>query len=341
LIGGLLVEHASWRWVFYVNLPLGLLALSALRLRFPAVAVEAPRHGLDLLGAGLLAAATAGVMLVCIWGGQRYAWGSAAVVSLFAGTALLSLLVVLRERRAADPIVPIALLRTRPVAVASAALFLTTAALFAVNVFVPLFLQTTTGATPIDAGLLLVPMMIGITVSTTLAGRVIARTGRYKIFPIAGLALMTVALVLLAVVAKHPSRTTIGIGIAIFGLGFGVVGQVLITAVQNSVEGRQLGVAMAATSFFRALGGAIGAAVFGAVFAARTSMVSTGGAVTRVGAVAQADIVHGVQAVFLLAAPVAAVALCIVLLLKEVPLRGPQQAPRRTNATAQPRPSRS
>ncbi len=180
LIGGLLVQHASWRWVFYVNLPLGLLALSGLRRRFGAVVVQDGSRALDYLGAALLAGATSGLMLVCIWGGQRYAWESATILSLIAGTLLLSLLLVVRERRAGDPIVPIALLRTRVVAVASAALFLTTAALFAVNVFVPLYLETTTGATPIQAGLLLVPMMIGITVSTMLAGRIIARTGRYK-----------------------------------------------------------------------------------------------------------------------------------------------------------------
>ena len=162
------------------------------------------------------------------------------------------------------------LLRTRSVAVASAALFLGTAALFSITVFVPLFLQTTTGASPTEAGLLLVPAMLGITVSTTLSGRAIARTGRYKRFPIAGLALMTAALVLLAALRGRPvagrhrrSR------LVVFGLGFGMVTQVLVVAVQNSVDRRELGVATATTGFFRALGGAVGAAVLGAVFAAQ------------------------------------------------------------------------
>ena len=150
-------------------------------------------------------------------------------------------------------------------AIACTALFLTTAALFAVNVFVPLYLQTTTGATPTEAGLLLVPMMLGITVSTNLAGRGIARTGRYKRYPVAGAALMTIALIELAAVAGSPSRLTIGIGLAVFGLGFGMVGQVLIVAVQNAVDRGRLGVAMAATSFSRGLGGAVGAALLGAV----------------------------------------------------------------------------
>ena len=220
---------------------------------------------------------------------------------------------VLCERRAADPIVPFELLRTGTVAIACAALFLTTAALFAVNVFVPLYLQTTTGATPTEAGLLLVPMMLGITVSTNLAGRGIARTGRYKRYPVAGAGLMTVALIELAAVAASPSRLMIGIGLAVFGLGFGMVGQVLIVAVQNAVDRSRMGVAMAATSFSRGLGGAVGAALLGAVFASRAAGSS---------AVARADVIDGVQAVFIAAAPLAAVALVAVLMLHELPLRG-------------------
>ena len=322
LLGGVLVDHASWRWVFYVNLPVGIAALVGLSLRLPAPETEAerPERPLDAVGAALLAGATSALMLTCVWGGDRYPWDSGAILGLIAATVLLSALLVVRERGAADPIVPFHLLRTRSVAVASSALFFGTAALFAVTVFVPLFLQTTTGASPTEAGLLLVPMMIGVTLSTTLSGRSIARTGRYKRFPIAGLALMTAALVLLAALAGDHSRTAVGIGLVVFGLGFGMVTQVLIVAVQNTVDRRELGVATATTGFFRAIGGALGAAVLGAVFAAGAGTRASEGGVQALGAVARADIVDAVQLVFVVAAPLAAIALIAVLRLPELRL---------------------
>ncbi len=325
LLGGLLVDQASWRWVFYLNLPLGLVALVGLRLRLPAPEPTVGRGRLDLAGGALLAGATSGLLLACVWGGTRYAWDSVAVVGPLLAAATLTTAFVARERRAADPLVPLDLLSSPAVAVASTALFLATAALFAVNVFVPLFLQTTTGASPTEAGLLLIPMMIGISLSTSVAGRTIAATGRYKRFPTAGLALMTAALVGLAVVSAHPSRVATGVALAVFGLGFGVVGQVLIVAVQNDVDRRHLGVAMSTTSFFRGLGGAIGAAVLGAVFAARTAIPASRGAdgVTRLTGTARAEVIDAVQTVFVLASAASALALLVTLLLREVPLAGP------------------
>jgi predicted MFS family arabinose efflux permease len=315
-----LVQHASWRWVFYVNLPLGALALAGLRLALPAPDVPRPTTALDVGGAVLLAGGTAAVTLACIWGGDRFAWTSPAIVALLACAVLLGLALVVRERTAADPIVPLAMLKTRAVAVSSAALFLATATLFSVTVFVPLYLQKTTGATPTQAGLLLVPAMLGITISTNVVGRAISATGRYKRYPVVGLGLMAIALGALALVAAHPSRTGVGFALALFGLGFGMVGQVLITAVQNSVDRRELGIAMATTSFFRGLGGAIGAAVFGAVFAAQSSAGASVSALSATGGTTRTDVIDGVQAVFIAAAPIALLALAIVLALREVPL---------------------
>jgi EmrB/QacA subfamily drug resistance transporter len=320
LLGGLLVDHASWRWVFYVNLPVGVVALAGLGLRLPASDGERPEKPLDALGAALLTGATSAFMLTCVWAGDRFPWDSTQILLLISATLLLGTALFVRERRAADPIVPISMIRTPTVAVASAALFLAIATMFAITVFVPLFLQATTGASPTQAGLLLIPMMLAITLSTTLSGRLISRTGRYKRFPIAGLALMTAALVLLAAFADEPSRTTTGIGIAIFGLGFGMVTQVLIVAVQNSVDRRELGVATATTGFFRALGGAVGAAVLGTVFASRSGTQASAG-VHALSIQARGEIIDAVQTVFLVAAPLAALALIVVLRLPELPLQ--------------------
>ncbi len=292
LVGGLLVEHASWRWVFYVNLPLGAAALVALSRALPAAPASADQP-LDASGAALLAGATTAFMLFCIDPG----------VPLAALAAALAVAFVARERRAVDPVVPFDMVAAPAVAIAAIALFLATAALFSVTVFVPLFLQVATGATPTEAGLLLVPMMLGTTAATILSGRAIARTGRYKRYPVTGLALMTAALLGLAAVAASRSALLVDACLLAFGAGFGLVTQVLVVAVQNAVERSRLGTATAATGFFRALGGAAGAAALGAVFAAHDG-----------------DVAEGVRIVFLCAAPLAGLALLVVLRLQEVRL---------------------
>ncbi|MEA2136029.1 MAG: hypothetical protein QOC68_3938 [Solirubrobacteraceae bacterium] len=268
LIGGLLVEHASWRWVFYVNLPVGLLALAGLWRYLPAGTREQDPRPLDLLGAGLLAVASASALLVLSWGGETLAWGSAELLGLAALAVVAGVGFAVRERRAADPVVPLAMLATPTVRVAAAGLFLVTASLFAVIVFVPVLLQVSAGLSPTNAGLLLATMTIGITGATTVAGRRIARSGRLRRLPVLGASVMAAALAGLALAAPAASPWLVVAGLMVFGAGFGLTSQLLVVAVQNGVERTRIGVATSTTAFFRAFGGASGAAGLGAVFAA-------------------------------------------------------------------------
>jgi predicted MFS family arabinose efflux permease len=229
-----------------------------------------------------------------------------------AGAALLAGWIA-RERRASDPILPLRLFRIPVFTVVSATLFLTTLAFFAVIVFMPVFLQVVTGASATRSGFLLLPLLLAATASTFASGRVISHTGRYKAFPVAGLALMTLGLLLLAQMGAGTSQAAASLLLVVFGLGFGMVSQVLTVALQNAVERHDLGIATASANLVRALGGAVGVALFGALFAG--GLEGTAG----LDAQATADALH---TVFLVAAPFAAAGLLVVLLLHEVPLRG-------------------
>jgi EmrB/QacA subfamily drug resistance transporter len=299
LVGGLLVQHASWRWVFYVNLPVGLLALAGLPRFVPAGTADGPRAPFDVLGAALLVVGSSAAMLALSLGGGTVAWGSPAVVGLAALALVAGAAFVARERRAADPVVPLALLATPTVRVASAGLFLGTAALFSATVFIPVLLQVAAGLTPTQAGLSLAAMTVGLTTATTVAGRRVARTGRLRRLPVLGAAIMAAALGGLAVAAPAADPVAIVGVLVVFGLGFGLTSQLLVVAVQNGIERTRIGVATATTSFFRAFGGAAGAAALGAVFA------GAGGPVE-----------HAVQTTWIVAAGLAA---CAALVLAALP----------------------
>jgi EmrB/QacA subfamily drug resistance transporter len=315
LLGGVLSE-LSWRWIFYVNLPIGALALTAIAatLKAPARGEGEQRPKVDYAGAGLLTAALSSLLLVTTWGGRTYAWTSAETLGLGAAAVVLLGAFIVQERRAPEPILPLRLFRDPVFTVASATLFLAGCAFFAVIVFTPTFLQLATGASPTESGLLLLPLLLSATATTALSGRVISRTGRYKAFPVAGLALMTAGLVLMSGLAADTSVLAISLMLVVFGIGFGMFTQVLVLAVQNAADRRDIGIATASTNLFRALGGSIGVALFGSVFAARLD--DLGGRVPRPEAIAES-----LGTVFTVAAPIAALALLCVLALREVPLR--------------------
>jgi EmrB/QacA subfamily drug resistance transporter len=314
LLGGLLAGELSWRWVFYVNLPIGAVAMLVIATTLQAPAVGGARPRVDYAGAALLASGLGCLLLVTVWGGRQYAWNSAEVLGLGAGAVVLLGSFLAQERRAAEPILPLRLFRDPVFSVASAALFLAGCAFFSVIVFMPLFLQLGAGASPVESGLLLLPLLLSATASTALSGRIISRTGRYKVFPVAGLGLMTVGLLLLSTLSAGTSLPVCSLMLAVFGIGFGMFSQVLVVAVQNAADRRDIGIATASTNLFRALGGSVGVALFGSIFAARLD--DWAGRVPRPEAVA-----HALGTVFTVAAPIAAAALLVVLTLREVPLR--------------------
>jgi EmrB/QacA subfamily drug resistance transporter len=270
LLGGFLTSDFSWRWIFYVNLPLGIVAFFVLAATLPTV-TERVHHVVDYLGTALLAAGLTAIVLAASLGGTSYAWGSPFIVGLAVAGVLLLAAFALAERRAAEPVLPPRLLTNRVFVVTGAVGFVVGFALFGAVTYLPLFLQVVKGATPTGSGLQLLPLMGGLLITSILSGQLITRTGRYKPFPIAGTAVMTLGLYLLSTMSPTSSRLAISLFMFILGLGLGMVMQVLILAVQNAVDYADLGVATSGATLFRSIGGSLGTAVLGAIFANRLS----------------------------------------------------------------------
>ncbi len=267
LLGGFIVDHLDWRWVFLVNVPIGIVALvvTSRVLSLPHHRVE---QRLDLIGAGLLVTGVTALLLVTAWGGSELPWRSPLIVSLGLGGTILSLLFVLRQRSAPQPIIPLGLFASRTFTLITVAGFVVGAAMFASIVFLPVFFQLVTGASATEAGLLLSPLMGGFVLTSMISGRLITRTGRYRAHPITGTVLVAVALGSMSTMDATTSRLEAGLFTAVMGVGLGLVLHNLILIAQNDVPAGDLGAATATINFSRTLGGSIGTAVFGAVMAA-------------------------------------------------------------------------
>ncbi|MBV9195524.1 MAG: MFS transporter [Solirubrobacterales bacterium] len=338
LLGGFFVDNLSWRWIFYVNLPIGLVALAVIAVAFQSVSGHV-HHRIDYVGAAVLTAGLSAIVLFTSLGGTSYGWGSPLIIALIATGAVLLMLFPIVESRAAEPILPLALFRNRTFVVTSAVGFIIGLALFGAVTFLPLYLQVVKGHSPTVSGLLITPMMGGLLVTSILSGQLISRFGQYRRFPIAGTAIATIGLFLLSRIGVSTSTGSVAIGMVVLGLGLGMVMQVLVLAVQNAVEFRYLGVATAGSTLFRQIGGSIGVSAFGAIFSSNLSreLSSRLPRGVHVTAAANPAVVHRLPAaikapyiaafaaaltpVFVTAAAVSFAAFLLSWLLRELPLR--------------------
>ena len=268
LLGGFFVDNLSWRWIFYINLPLGVVALAVISIAFRSRQTT-ERHRIDYLGTVVLAAGLSGIILYTSLGGTTYPWDAPGMLAAIVGGVALLALFPFVESRAADPILPLELFRNETFRTTSAIGFVVGFALFGSVTFVPLYLQVVKGHSPTESGLLMTPMMLGLLVTGISSGLLISRYGRYRQFPILGTAVATVGLYLLSRLGVSTPTREAALYLLILGLGLGLTMQVLVLAAQNAVDYRLLGVATSGASLARQIGGCIGVSIFGAIFSNR------------------------------------------------------------------------
>jgi EmrB/QacA subfamily drug resistance transporter len=359
LLGGWFTDGPGWRWIFWINLPIGLAALvvTSWALRLPKVRRN---HQIDYLGAATIVAAISSLLLYLSWRGVEYGWTEPWALALLGSSVVLTLLFVWIESRAAEPIIPLRLFRNPVFSVSNAFGLLTGFVMFGMIVYLPFYLQVVKGMSPTVSGLAMLPMVAGIFSTSISSGQLITRTGRYKIYPVVGGAVIAFGVWLLSRLHADSTMWTVGVYAYVVGLGLGLTMATVMTAVQNSVEMRDMGTATSSLTFFRSMGGAIGTAMFGAILTSRLSVhlaeLLPGGAAARVPDGATDNVsaiqqlppaikepvveafVRSLHDVYLAGIPLAIAAFVVVLFLKELPLRTGRGAPESSQAVEAPAP---
>lgn len=309
LLGGFITDHFSWRWIFYINIPLGLLALGVIYVTMPVIvhAANRVRKPIDYMGAFFLGATLIPLLLALVWGGSQYAWGSTTMQVLYAITVAAFVAFILTEERAADPVLPLSLFRSRAFSVSVAVVFLTAVAMFGSIIFLPLFAQQVIGFSATYAGLILTPMMLGLVAMSTLTGQVVSRTGKYRWFTIAGLAVVVAGMYLFSTLSADTSMVGLALRMVVLGAGLGVTMPVFNLVVQSAYGIERLGVVTASVQLARTVGGSVGGALFGGLV---NQKLASG-----------VPLAQALPQTFFLAVFVALLAFVIVLFLPEIPLR--------------------
>lgn len=337
LLGGLFTDHLSWHWIFYINLPLGLYALYAISTKLHLPVRRSP-HKIDYLGAALLTLSATSLLLLSVWGGLEYAWKSAEIIGLGLSTVIFGVLFVVRERFAAEPIIPMKLFKNDIFVFSVLLSILSGIAMFASILYIPQYQQIVRGNTPTESGLLLLPLVAGMLVSSIISGRLISKTGHYRKFPIIGTLLLIIGLWLFSHLTLTTSHVMLSFWMLVIGAGLGMFMQVATLAVQNSTPKQDLGSATSTVTFFRSIGSSLGGAVFGTILVSRlTHHIQE--AVPHAGSLTDAAISSGITNIppemkhtvlqayvssfhdmFLLAIPFALAAFVVALFLRETPM---------------------